>query len=165
MRRPPGFYHLCCCAAALAGCARPETEGAADTAAGDTAAPAAAPASPATLSLSALAGRWNVRTVPETGPDTTTTTSVLNATADTTGWTQTFPNRQPIPVRVVAVAGDSAVTEAGPFQSVRRRGVQVRTRTVWRLQGDRLVGTSVARYVTTGPDSVHPARSEGTRAP
>ena len=165
MRRLLRLCYLSCCAAGLAGCARPDTEKAADTAAGDTTAPAAAAASPAALSLSAVAGRWNVRSVPESGPDTTTTTYVLNATADTTGWTRTHPNRQPIPVRVVAVAGDSAVIEAGPFESQRRRGVQVRTRTVLRLQGDRLVGSAVARYATTGPDSVGRFRAEGTRAP
>ena len=39
------------------------------------------------------------------------------ATADTSGWTLTFPNRKPVPVRVVAVDGDSIVTEAGPYES------------------------------------------------
>jgi len=163
MRRLTSFSALCCCAAVLAACGKPDSEGADTTAADTTAAAAAAPA-PAPLSLSQVAGRWNVRSVPETG-DTTPTISVLNATADTTGWTLTFPNRRPIPTRVVAVGGDSVLTETGPYESARRKGVRVTTRIAWRLEGDRLVGTTVARYVTTGPDSVLQLRSEGTRAP
>jgi hypothetical protein len=41
---------------------------------------------------------------------------------------------KPVPVRVVAVAGDSIVTDAGPYQSFVRKGVRVTTRTVSRLQ-------------------------------
>ena len=105
------------------------------------------------------------RQQPLAGRDTAATTYVMAAAADTAGWTITFPNRRPIRMRVLAVAGDSVVTEAGPFESARRRGVRVTTRNVSRLQGDRLVGTTVARYVTTGPDSVLTLRNEGTRAP
>ena len=119
---------------------------------------------PAALSLANVAGRWNVRAVPESG-DTTPTTFVLTATADSTGWTTTFPDRAPLATRVVAVGGDSVVTEVGPYESVRRRGVQVRTRSVVRMDADRLTGTAVARYQTTGADSVLRLRLEGTRAP
>ena len=77
----------------------------------------------------------------------------------------TFPNRKPVPVRVVAVAGDSTVTEAGPFESFIRKGVQVTTRTVNRLQDGKLVGTIEARYATKAGDSVAHRPTEGTRAP
>jgi hypothetical protein len=87
----------------------------------------------------------------------------LVATADTSGWTLTGPNRKPIPVRVIAVAGDSIVTAAGPFESFIRKGVQVTTRAVYRLQGDKLVGTTEARYAIGGRDSVAHRPSEGTR--
>jgi hypothetical protein len=153
---------LCSAALVLAGCSRSDDAGAADTGLGTTATPAPA-ATPAPLALGDMAGRWNMRAVPESG-DTAVTTYVMNATADTTGWTITFPNRRPIPTRVVAVSGDSLIAEAGPFESARRRGVQTRTRTVLRLEGDRLVGTTVARYVTRGADSVLTLRTEGTRA-
>ena len=89
----------------------------------------------------------------------------LIATADTSGWTMIGPNRKSIPVRVVAVAGDSIVTEAGPFESFIRKGAQVTTRTVNRLQDGKLVGTIEARYATKAGDSVAVRRSEGTRAP
>jgi hypothetical protein len=166
MRRLPYLSSLCYCAGVLAACAGSDAERAADTGATQVATQVAAPAGTATLSLSDVAGRWNVRAVPETGRDTTPSTYVLTATADTTGWTIAHPDRpRPIPTRVLASAGDSIVTEAGPFESVRREGVQVTTRTVWRRQGDRLVGASVARYQTTGADSVLRIRAEATRAP
>ena len=87
------------------------------------------------------------------------------ATADRSGWSINFPNREPIPVRVVAVEGDSIMTEAGPFESVLRKGVQVSTQVVSRLQDGKLVGTTVARYAVSGPDTVARLRFEGTRAP
>jgi hypothetical protein len=91
--------------------------------------------------------------------------SELTATADTSGWTLTFPNRKPVPVRVVAVAGDSIVTEAGPFESVIRKGVQVTARTINRLQDGKLTGTIEARFATKSGDSVAHRRMEGARAP
>lgn len=168
-------FTIFCCAVGIAGCAgsgdQTETDTTASGAmAGD--AMAGVPADPAagagsgTLALADLAGRWNVRSVPESGTDTSATTYVFTATSDTTGWTVTFPNRQrPIPARVIATAGDSVVTEAGPFESARRRGVQVRTRNVMRLQNGQLTGMTTARYQTTGPDSVLRLRIEGMRAP
>jgi hypothetical protein len=153
---------LCCCCTALAliGCAKTDDQAATDTAAGTVAATAA----PAPISLADVAGRWTVRAVPETG-DTTAVVSQLNASADTTGWTMTLPNRPPIATRVVLVSGDSIVTENGPYESVLRKGVQVRTRSVMRLRDGKLVGNTVARYTTTGPDSVLRLRIEATRTP
>lgn len=150
---------LCCTAVALVGCAQPE-----DQATTDTAGTAAAIAAPATISLADVAGKWNVRAVPESGTDTTATTYVLTATADTTGWTITFPNRQPVPLRVT-VAGDSITYSSAQFESVRRRGVQVTTEGVGRIRDGRFVGAAVAHYKTTRPDSVLRLRVEGTRAP
>jgi hypothetical protein len=158
MRR---FTFVCCCTAlVLVGCARPDDQAATDTAAGTV----AATAMPAPISLADVAGRWTVRAVPETG-DTTAVVSQLNASADTAGWTMTLPNRPPIATRVVLVSGDSIVTENGPYESVLRRGVQVRTRSVMRLRDGKLIGTTVARYSTTGPDSVLRLRTEATRTP
>ena len=53
---------------------------------------------------------------------------------------------------------------AGPYESVLRKGVQVKTTTVFRLQDGKLVGTTVAHYTTKGADSVRNLRAEGTRA-
>jgi len=152
-------HHLvsCCSAAVLIGCAKSEEQPARDTT-------AAAPAMPAMISLGDVAGKWAVRTMTESG-DSTLVSFEMVATADNSGWTFNFPNRKPVPVRVVAVDGDSIVTEAGPFESVLRKGVQVTTRTVNRLQDGKLVGATVARYARSGADSVRRLRFEGTRAP
>ena len=86
--------------------------------------------------------------------------------ADTAAWTITFRNRPPIPLRIVAIGGDSIVTEAGPYPSVLQQNVAVRSlRAVNRLQGDRLIGTFVARYDTDAADSVLYGSHEGTRRP
>jgi hypothetical protein len=158
MRRFAFFW----CAAVLAGCTKSEDRSADDRTAMDTAAAPETPAPSATISLADVAGKWKVRATDEA--DGTVVESELTATADTSGWTVTFPNRKPIPVRVIAVAGDSIVTEAGPYESVLRKGVQVTSRAVRRLQRGKLVGSSVSRYATSGPDSVARYRMEGTRA-
>jgi hypothetical protein len=148
------------CIALLVACARTEEEPATDTAAG-TADVSAAPA----ISLADVAGRWNVTSRPESGPDTSVTRYTLTATPEMTGWTITFADRpQAVPLRIVAVEGDSIVAEAGPFESVRRKGVQVTTRNVLRKQGDRLTGTTRARYQSSGADTVLTLRTEGMRA-
>ena len=149
-----------CCAVLIAACAG-DKSATNDSAAG-TVTPAAEP-TPRAISLADVAGKWNMRAVPEAG-DTTTTTYVLTATADTTGWTMTFPGGSPIPVHVRA-DGDSILIDAGPYDSVRRKGLKVRTSAVARIDGGSLVGTSVARYATTRADSVLRLRISGTRAP
>lgn len=150
-----------CCAAILAGCAKSENRTAEDQTAMDSA-PVTPPAS-TTISLADVAGKWKVRSTDEAGG--TPVEAELVATADTSGWTLTGPKGKPIPVRVVAVAGDSIVTEAGPYESFIRKGIQVTTRTVNRLQDGKLVGTVEARYATKSGDSVATRRTEGTRAP
>lgn len=155
-----GLICLCCTAALLA-CAKSNNTSATDTAETTPAAmPAPAPA-PA-LSLGDVAGKWNMRSVPESG-DTTPTNWVLTATADSSGWKIAFPNGLTVPAHVLA-SGDSITMHAGPYASVRRKGLQVTTDGVLRRQGDRLVGTTVAHYKTTKPDSVLRLNVEGTRA-
>jgi hypothetical protein len=152
-----------CCAAVLTGCDRSEDRAAEGGIARDTAAAPATPSASTTISLADVAGKWKVRSTDEAGGNVVEVELV--ATSDTSGWTLTGPNRKPVPVRVVEVAGDSIVTEAGPFESFIRKGVQVTTRTVYRLQGSKLVGTIEARYAMGGRDSVARRPTEGTRAP
>ena len=152
MRR---FAIICCCAAAVVGCAKTETK-----------APAAsqAPPPPPPISLADVAGKWSVRGMNE-ARDSTLVTYQLNATADTSGWTIAFPNRKAIPARVAAVGGDSVVMEAGPYESVLRKGVQVTTHGVIRLQDGKMVGLTIAHYKTAKADSVRRIPMEGTRLP
>lgn len=151
------FFVSLCCAAVVAGCSKPDAPPAQDTTA------VAAPA-PTPISLADVAGKWVIRTMAENS-DSVLVTSEMTATADTSGWVTIVPGRPPLPTRVIEVAGDSITTEFGPFESVLRAGVQVTTRTVMRLRDGKLVGSLVARYVTTGADSVTRLRLEATRAP
>ena len=76
-------------------------------------------------------------------------TTVLATTADGKGWTMTFPTGAPVAVRVVSLAGDSVVTEAGPFASHVRPGQTVTLlHTVGHYKGNEMWGTSVAQYST-----------------
>jgi hypothetical protein len=151
-----------CCAVLLIGCTKSQdnTKTAADSAA---AAPAPAPAAPAALSLTDVAGTWNVKSMPE-NKDSVVVTYVLTAKPDTSGWTIQFANRKDlVPVHVVGVQGDSVVVHAGPYKSALRAGITVEIDGVSRLENGKLVGRTVAHYKTTGPDTVRVFRTEGTR--
>ena len=151
---------LLACGIVLAGCTKAEDRSGAATG-GDTAAPAATTAEAAPISLSDVAGTWKIRTTDEQGG--TPIETEIRATADTSGWTMVGPDKKTIPVRVVAVGGDSIVTEAGPFASYILKGAKVSIRTAYRLQGDKLVGSTEARYKIGGRDSVAHRPAEGTR--
>ena len=143
----------------VAACAKKE-EPAKDTVAAMKPAPAPTP----TLALADLAGKWQFRSVPLTGKDTSATTWVLNATADTTGWTMTNPDKVTTPLHV-SVAGDSVLVTTPTFSSQRRKGVKVKTETAYRLLDGKLVGITTAHYAVAGADSVLQLRAEGTRMP
>lgn len=150
---------LLACAVLLVACARTEKAPSADS-------PAAtpAPAAPAALSLADLGGKWTQQVRAETNDSVLVTAEVV-ATPDASGWTITLPGRPAMPVRV-SVDGDSLMTAAGPYESVLRKGVQVSTSSVLRMQNGKLVGTTVARYQgATGADSVVRLRTEMTRTP
>jgi hypothetical protein len=147
--------------AVIAGCAKSENA-AVDTT--SSAASSTTSSAPATLNLADVAGKWNMKSAPVSG-DTTPTNYVLTTTSNTEGWTLTFPGRaQPVPVKVIT-AGDSIILTAGPYPSVRRRGVQVTTNGVQRLQGGRLVGTTTAHYNVKTADSVLVLTVSGDRVP
>lgn len=152
---------LLACGIVLAGCTKAEDRSVGAATTGDTAAPVATTAEAGTISLSDVAGTWKVRTTDEQGG--TPIETELRATADSSGWTMVGPDKKTGPVRVVAVGGDSIVTEAGPFPSYVLKGAKVSTRTTYRLQGDKLVGNTEARYKIGGRDSVAHRPTEGTR--
>lgn len=151
---------VCLCAAVLAGCAKKDNAAVDTTSAMDSL--TATTIAPAPVNLADVAGNWNMRSVPTTG-DTTAATYVLTATSNTSGWTITFPGRAPITARV-SVDGDSIMIDAGPYPSVRRKGVQVTTNGVARLQGGSLVGGNTAHYTVKTADSVLTLNTTGTRA-
>jgi len=151
---------LCSCAAVLAGCAKKENAAVDTSSAMASSTSAMAPSTASTTSTSAgaavnladVAGKWNMKAVPMSG-DTTPTRYVLTATSSTSGWSFTFPGRAPVPVKV-KVGGDSIMLAAGPYSSVRRKGVQVTTYGVARLQSGQLNGTTTAHYKVKTADSV-----------
>jgi hypothetical protein len=154
---------LCLCAAVLTACAKKD-QAAVDTSSMAASSTTTTSTAPAAVSLADVAGKWNVRAVPTSGTDTTPTNSVITATATTSGWTITFPGRKPIPMKVT-VDADSIMSEAGPYPSVRRKGVQVTTTGVMRLQAGSLVGNTTAHFKVKTPDSVLVLNTTGTRAP
>jgi hypothetical protein len=107
---------------------------------------AARPARGQSIKLADVAGTWNDKAM--VGPrDSVVSTSVITATADGKGWTLKFPNRDPLPERVVAVGGDSIVTEVGPYPSILRPGETVTLlRSVTHYKGNVFHGTFEARY-------------------
>lgn len=165
--RLASYAAACCGVVFLAGCAKKES-GRLDTvpaivaAPGPTTATAAGTMAPTPITLADLAGTWKFRSVPQSGTDTTATEFTLTSAGDK--WTQSYSTGLKVPTHV-SVSGDSVITDAGPFASVRRKGLQVTTHGVFRKEGDRLVGTTTAHYKTKGADSVLVLRTEGTRTP
>jgi hypothetical protein len=156
---------LACSIAVLAvGCGKDEKAAADSAAAAAAAAAPAPPPAPAAFSLADAAGQWQVRAVPESGADTTSTNYVLTATADTTGWMITFPNGPKVPMQVM-VSGDSLIAKTGEFASQRRKNVKVMTESSMRMQDGKMVGTTIAHYKNAGADSVLRLRTEGTKMP
>ena len=114
-------------------------------------------------SLADMAGTWNMRTL-NMASDSVLVTYDIFATNDVSGWTLTFPGRDPIPVRVIEVSGDSVIIDAGPYASALQQGVTVSTRFDMKLEGDRLAGLITAVYNMPQGQTTVPLRVEGTRA-
>ena len=157
----PSGTALLCAVSILSGCAKPDAA-VKDTTTAVAAAPAMPAAAPANISLADIAGTWDLVSVPESG-DTTPTRLVLTATSDTSGWTEKFANGLTVKAHVMT-SGDSIVMSAGPYSSVRRKGVQVTTDGIFRKQGDQLIGVTTAHYSAKGADSVLKLNVTGTRA-
>ncbi|HEX6628930.1 MAG TPA: hypothetical protein VF105_13345 [Gemmatimonadaceae bacterium] len=157
---------LACCAIVIAACAKKENAAvdsssvAASTTSSTTmSAPAATP-----INLADVAGKWNMRAVPATGADTTATTYVLTATNSPSGWTITFPGRKPQPVQISAEGDSIVITSPTPYASARRKGVQVTTNGVLRLQNGDLAGMTTAHYAVKTADSVLTLNVTGVRS-
>jgi hypothetical protein len=92
------------------------------------------------------AGTWNGRSM--IGPkDSVVVAYVLTIAADGKSATMKFPSRDPIPTRILAMGGDSIVTEAGPYPSLLRAGQTVKSlRTVAHYTGNTMTGAFQAQY-------------------
>ena len=159
---------LVSCAVVLAACAKTDktvadTTSTAMQPAGTTATASGAMAG-TPIALADVAGTWKMRAVPTSGSDMTPTEYTLVATGEPGGWKATFANGLAVPVRVTP-AGDSITFEMGPYKSIRRKGVDVTTRGVFRKQGDKMVGHATAHYNVKTADSTLMLNVEGTKAP
>lgn len=147
---------LVCFLSVVTACSKADTHGSAGAETG-----MGAEGKPA-ISLSTVAGKWSTRAIDENGA--LLGTADLLATDNTSGWTLTFPNRKPIPMRVVSVSGDSITTEMS-YETSDHKGTQIQNRAVNRFHGNTMTGTLEAHVVTAGRDSLIHARLEGTREP
>ncbi len=125
-------------------------------------APPAVPVAPAvTIDTSAVAGTWDLQ-VMGMNSDSIVAVGTLVATSNTSGWTLTLANRDPMPLQVT-IAGDSIVAQSPEYESVLRKGVTVRTTSVYRMVGPNFNGLTTATYMGVGADSVVMLRNVGTR--
>jgi hypothetical protein len=96
-------------------------------------------------------GTWEGKSM--MGPtDSIVTTFAIVATTDGKRWTLMLPDRDLLPLRIIAIGGDSVVTEAGPYVSVLRQGDSVTTRMTGHLQGHMMRGTFEAHYMNGDVD-------------
>lgn len=118
------------------------------------------------LTVSDLVGTWEGEVRAE-GSDSPVAYVELLATPREDGWSFTVASAAnpalstTSPARVTSIGGDSVVVETDPFASVLREGEQVSTHSVYRLEGDRLVGVVHATYPQTGETTV--LRAEAAR--
>ena len=105
----------------------------------------AAPAKPGGIKLSDVAGTWEGKSMVGS-QDSVVVTWVLKATSNRKGWTLKRGNRAPVPVRILAIGGDSVVYEGGPYLSFLKPGQMATTHTVGHYRGETMTGTWEARY-------------------
>ncbi|HKW48892.1 MAG TPA: hypothetical protein VJN70_15685 [Gemmatimonadaceae bacterium] len=72
------------------------------------------------LTWSDLVGDWEGQSL-RGKSDSVITPMTISFSADKKA-SITYPNREPVPMRVVTIGGDSVVVEAGPYPSVTRAG-------------------------------------------
>ncbi len=80
------------------------------------------------------------------GPKDSVVTPWVLVSVDGKSWTLHFPNRDPVPVRVLASGGDSIVMEFGPYSSIMRPGQMVTVRSVGHVKGNEMTGTFESHF-------------------
>jgi hypothetical protein len=123
--------------------------------------PSASATAAANVSLAQMIGTWHGKSMPE-HKDTVLGTWTLQAPADSSKWTVTMSNGQTIPLHVVAIAGDSVVSQLGPYKNAANDGQVETIRSVTRIRADKIVGIAETR-LASNPDSVVRVRLEGTK--
>jgi hypothetical protein len=109
----------------------------------------AAPARAQNVTLASVAGSWKTKVM--VGPkDSIVLMNMTMASADKDKWVMKNPGQTtPVALRIVAVGGDSIVSEAGPYPSALRPGQTVTAlRNVIHYKGDKGTGWFEAHYST-----------------
>ena len=97
------------------------------------------------------AGKWNGRATVGAS-DSVLIVFAFTIAPDGKSATMGFYNQDPVPARIIAVGGDSMVTETGAFQSVLMPWESVTSlRSVAHFQGDKMLGTFEAAYPKGDP--------------
>jgi hypothetical protein len=107
----------------------------------------ATPARAQDITLASVAGSWHTRVM--VGPkDSIVLMNMTIASADKDKWVTKNPGQAtPVAQRIVAIGGDSIVTEAGPYPSALRPGQTVTLlRNVLHYKGDKATGWFEAHY-------------------
>ena len=89
-------------------------------------------------------GDWVGRAIRQNN-DSTVTEVTTTFSADKKAWVK-FPNREPLAARIIAMGGDSVVTEVGPYDSVTRTGHKVTTRMTSHVKDHKIWGTFHADF-------------------
>ena len=146
--------HLIVAALALAACSRAEQPA-------DTTAAAAPPPPPApAITAADVAGTWELKSM-LMDKDTVVAVTELTATGTMDGWTMKAPgNANPIPIKVLAIGGDSVVTESATYNSILRKGQKVSIHAIQRLKDGKLNGVVHAKWANGDTATL---RVEGTR--
>lgn len=123
--------------------------------------PSASATAAANVSLAQMIGTWHGKSMPE-HQDTVLDTWTLQAPTDSSKWTVTMSNGQTIPLHIVAIAGDSVVSQLGPYKNAADNGQVETIRSVTRIQSGKIVGTAETR-LASNRDSVVRVRLQGTK--
>jgi hypothetical protein len=86
-----------------------------------------------------VGGDWVGNAVSPTGDSVVTPLTFTFNAADKMAWMK-FPNREPVPARVITMGGDSVVVQAGPYPSVARAGHTVTVTSVLHVRSHMLWG-------------------------
>ena len=103
-----------------------------------------APTAMMTVRWSDLAGDW-VGNALRPANVSGVTTLTLSFGTDNKAWLK-FPNREPVALRVLTMAGDSVVADAGPYASVTRAGHQVTVHIVAHVRNHMIWGTASGHF-------------------
>lgn len=110
-------------------------------------------------SLADMTGTWNLMAMIDGTPDPIPV--IVEFAADGSA-TMTLEERDPMAM-IVTMSGDSIIMQGPEYESVIREGVTVSTRTAAVVDGDMMMGSLTATYLSADGTEVVGGTMEGTR--